>query len=91
MTICPKCKPWAATTHRQLNNRIANMVHSTDVQNHRCPKCGGTEWAVTDAMIQNELETHSWGKGWDRNQVVAGLAIWSAVIVMVLVLIGWWK
>ena len=92
MTICPECKPWAATTHRQFANRIGNMVHSgSDVKIHPCPNCGGIDWALTDMMIQQEEERHSWGRGWNRDQIIAGLAALSAVIIIVFVLIGWWQ
>lgn len=87
MTICPECRPWAATTHRQLLNRIENMANSPgDITVHPCPKCGGTEWAITDEMVEDEL-AHGWGKR--SGNLTAGLATLSAVIIIVLVIIGW--
>jgi len=87
MTLCPECRPLAATTHRQLSNRIGNMVHNSDVTVHPCPKCGGTEWAISDDMIKEDesIETRGWG------YVITWLSIVSAFIIIVTVVLGWLK
>ena len=86
MTICPQCKPWAATTHRQLINRVTNMTDNASVKVHPCPNCGGTEWAITDALIvDEESETRGWG------YTITWLSVVSAFIIIVMVILGWWK
>ena len=81
MTICRECKPWAATTRRMLANRIANMIDGgQEVTIHRCPKCGGTEWATTDRYVASDGE--AWMRSWGY-----GIA-WGAIILAIAMIIG---
>lgn len=91
MTLCSTCKPWASTNRPQLSNRINNMVHDQDVTVHPCPECGSTEWAITDEMIREDHGSTQLGKSWGHGQITAGLATLSAVIIILLVVIGWWR
>ena len=53
MTTCPFClDSMAARSARQLANRKANMADAPQVAVHPCPRCGGTEWATTDWMVE---------------------------------------
>lgn len=88
MTLCTNCRPWAATTRGQLINRVENMAESASFNVHPCPKCGGTEWAITDEMVTDQ-DTHSLGA--QHGNVVAGLATLSAIIIILMVVIGWWE
>src|SRR5260370_39698384 len=54
MTTCPYCLMTAARGHRQLQNRLRNIKKFSDVKVFECPKCGGTEWTTTEAMVEPE-------------------------------------
>jgi hypothetical protein len=54
MTTCPYCLMTAVRSHRQLQNRLRNIKKFSDVKVFECPKCGGTEWTTTEAMVEPE-------------------------------------
>lgn len=51
---CPACMQWCATSEKQLSTRMKNITGAPEVQAHPCPACGGTDWATTREMIQEE-------------------------------------
>lgn len=62
--LCDNCKPLCATTHKQLENRLLNLLGNLDMTIHPCSKCGGTEWASTDAYVV--LQKSRWRRFLDR-------------------------
>ena len=53
MTTCPFClDTMAARSAAQLTNRKGNMADHPAISLSACPKCGGTEWATTDYMVE---------------------------------------
>lgn len=51
MTMCSYCKPWCSVSRKQLGNRISKLLNNPTIQIHRCPRCGGTEYMVSDVLI----------------------------------------
>lgn len=51
---CPTCEHWAATTEKQLYNRREIIKKHPQVEVHKCPKCGGIDWATTNAFVMKK-------------------------------------
>jgi hypothetical protein len=54
----------AARSHRQLQNRLRNIKKFSDVKVFECPKCGGTEWTTTEAMVEPEPRPKWWQRSY---------------------------
>jgi len=53
MTTCNYClSHMAARTQEQLEHRKAMAAKFPNVQFSECPRCKGTEWGLTDVMVQ---------------------------------------
>jgi hypothetical protein len=64
MTTCPYCLATAARSHRQLQNRLRNIKKFSDMKVFECPKCGGTEWTTTEAMVEPEPQPKRWQRSY---------------------------
>ena len=64
MTTCPYCLTTAARSHRQLQNRLRNIKKFSDLKVFECPKCGGTEWTTTEAMVEPEPQPKRWQRSY---------------------------
>ena len=49
--ICPRCRPWAAITPQQLNNRLRLLTQHPDIGGHVCKDCGTADWMTTTEMV----------------------------------------
>jgi hypothetical protein len=74
MTTCPYCLMTAARSHRQLQNRLRNIKKFSDVKVFECPKCGGTEWTTTEAMVEPEPRPKRWQRSYLLQAFSAALA-----------------
>lgn len=83
--VCPNCQSWAARSHAQLQNRLANMVDVPEARPFPCPECSSTDWATTRAFIR-ELSTPEDRRAlwplWFILFVSAGLWLWLAWLIM---------
>lgn len=88
--ICDYCRPWCATTEKQLANRVADLIHGgPDTMIHPCPSCNGKEWATTDKMVikeQTKKKQHRWGvlSIYSNDIKMIGLLVWFLGIII------WW-
>jgi hypothetical protein len=64
----------AARSHRQLQNRLRNIKKFSDVKAFECPKCGGTEWTTTEAMVEPEPRPKRWQRSYLLQAFSAALA-----------------
>ena len=48
---CETCSKWAPRSQSQLDNRLQMMAAAPDVEPFKCPSCGSTAWAKTEAFI----------------------------------------
>jgi hypothetical protein len=64
----------AARSHRQLQNRLRNIKKFSDVRVFECPKCGGTEWTTTEAVVEPEPRPKRWQRSYLRQAFSAALA-----------------
>lgn len=53
VTLCPACRPIAARSRVQLNNRLALLEVGGDI--YPCSECGSTDWATTDECVTEEV------------------------------------
>lgn len=58
MTTCSYCLDhMAARSEKQRKDRIKNIADNPNVLTSGCPKCGGFEWAITDARVERTRPT----------------------------------
>lgn len=64
---CSNCEPWAAKTRKALNNRLRNTLINPYPKPFECPNCGGTDWMLTDALVELPKHTGLMHYQWCRN------------------------
>jgi ribosomal protein L37AE/L43A len=48
---CRTCRHWAASSAAQLRSRLKEM-REQQKSAHRCPDCGGDDWATTNHFVR---------------------------------------
>ncbi len=52
MPTCPHCLQTAPRSREKLEIRLRNIARHPEISIAPCPRCGGTDWATTEEMIE---------------------------------------
>ena len=75
MPICYNCRSWIAPTLKMHKRRLRNMTEHPNIKPHRCPVCGGTEWATAEPAVA------------EANSVIYTLLIMASVALLIVLVV----